>query len=56
MHGVVDSGAIEPDDVQMVVGTAQTARWRWIHDDVTREDGAKAGQSAYVRVEVRTRA
>ena len=24
----------------------------WIHVDVTREDGATAGQSAYVRVEV----
>ena len=49
----VDSGAIEPDDVQMVVWTApETAGVAWIHVDVTREDGAKAGQSAYVRVEV----
>ena len=49
----VDSGAIEPDDVQMVVWTApETAGVARIHVDVTREDGAKAGQSAYVRVEV----
>ena len=49
----VDSGAIEPDDVQMVVWTApETAGVAWIHVDVTREDDAKAGQSAYVRVEV----
>ena len=49
----VDGGAIEPDDVQMVVWTApETAGVAWIHVDVTREDGAKAGQSAYVRVEV----
>ena len=49
----VDGGAIEPDDVQMVVWTApETAGVAWIHVDVTREDGAKAGQAAYVRVEV----
>ena len=49
----VDGGAIEPDDVQMVVWTApETAGVAWIHVDVTREDGATAGQSAYVRVEV----
>ena len=49
----VDGGAIEPDDVQMVVWTApETAGVARIHVDVTREDGAKAGQSAYVRVEV----
>ena len=42
----VDGGAIEPDDVQMVVWTApETAGVAWIHVDVTREDGAKAGQS-----------
>ena len=49
----VDSGAIEPDAVQMVVWTApETAGVAWIRVDVTREDGATAGQSAYVRVEV----
>ena len=32
--------------------SAQTAVLAWIHVDVTREDGATAGQSAYVRVEV----
>ena len=33
----VDSGAIEPDDVQMVVWTApETAGVAWIHVDVTR--------------------
>ena len=49
----VDGGAIEPDDVQMVVWTApETAGVAWIHVDVTREDGVTAGQSAYVRVEV----
>ena len=49
----VDGGAIEPDDVQMVVWTApETAGVAWIHVDVTREDDVTAGQSAYVRVEV----
>ena len=49
----VDSGAIEPDDVQMVVWTApETAGVAWIHVDVTREDDVTAGHSAYVRVEV----
>ena len=49
----VDSGTIEPDDAHTVVWTApETAGVAWIHVDVTREDGATAGQSAYVRVEV----
>ena len=49
----VDDGAIEPDDVQMVVWTApETAGVAWIHVDVTREDDVTAGHSAYVRVEV----
>ena len=50
----VDSGTIEPDDAQMVVWTApETAGVAWIRVDATRaEDGATAGQSAYVRVEV----
>ena len=49
----VDGGAIEPDDVQMVVWTApETAGVAWIHVDVTREDDVTAGHSAYVRVEV----
>ena len=39
----VDSGAIEPDDVQMVVWTApETAGVAWIHVDVTREDDVTA--------------
>ena len=46
-------GTIEPDDAQMVVWTApETAVVAWIRVDATREeDGATAGQSAYVRVE-----
>ena len=49
----VAGGTIEPDDAQMVVWTASaTADVAWIHVDVTREDGATAGQSAYVRAEV----
>ena len=49
----VAGGTIEPDDARMVVWTAPaTASVAWIHVDVTREDGATAGQSAYVRVEV----
>ena len=49
----VDGGAIEPDDVQMVVWTSpETAGVAWIHVDVTREDDVTAGHSAYVRVEV----
>ena len=51
---VAYGGAIEPDDTQMVVWTApETAGVAWIRVDATREeDGATAGQSAYVRVEV----
>ena len=46
-------GTIEPDDAQMVVWTApETAVVAWIRVDATREDGAMAGQSVYVRVEV----
>ena len=46
-------GTIEPDDAQTVVWTApETAVVAWIHVDVTHADGATAGQSAYVRVEV----
>ena len=47
-------GTIERDDAQMVVWTApETAVVAWIRVDATREeDGATAGQSAYVRVEV----
>ena len=46
-------GTIEPDDAQMVVWTApETAVVAWIRVDATREDGATAGQSVYVRVEV----
>ena len=49
----VAGGTIEPDDAQMVVWTApETASVAWIHVDVTREDGATAGRSDYVRVEV----
>ena len=49
----VDAGTITPDTAQTVVWTAPaTAGVAWIHVDVTREDGTKAGQSAYVRVEV----
>ena len=51
---VAYGGAIEPDDAQMVVWTApETAGVAWIRVDATRgEDGATAGQSAYVRVEM----
>ena len=51
---VAYGGSIEPDDAQMVVWTApETAVVAWIRVDATRgEDGATAGQSAYVRVEV----
>ena len=51
---VAYGGTIEPDDAQMVVWTApETAVVAWIRVDATREeDGATAGQSAYVRVEV----
>ena len=49
----VRGGTIEPDDAQTVVWTApETAIVAWIHVDVTHADGATAGQSAYVRVEV----
>ena len=49
----VRGGTIEPDDAQTVVWTApETAVVAWIHVDVTHADGATAGQSAYVRVEV----
>ena len=49
----VAGGTIEPDDAQMVVWTApETASEAWIRVDVTREDGATAGRSDYVRVEV----
>ena len=49
----VAGGALTPDTAETVVWTAPaTAGVAWIHVDVTREDGAKAGQSAYVRVEV----
>ena len=51
---VAYGGSVEPDDAQMVVWTApETAGVAWIRVDATREeDGATAGQSAYVRVEV----
>ena len=49
----VDGGTITPDTAQTVVWTApETASVAWIHVDVTREDGTKASQSTYVRVEV----
>ena len=49
----VAGGALTPDTAQAVVWTAPaTAGVAWIHVDVTREDGATAGQSTYVRVEV----
>ena len=49
----VVGGSVVPDDTQTVLWTApQTAVVAWIHVDVTREDGATAGASAYVRVEV----
>ncbi len=49
----VDGGSVVPDDTQTVLWTApETAGVAWIHVDVTREDGAEAGRSAYVRVEV----
>ena len=50
---VANGGSIEPDDEKMVIWTAPaTAGTAWIHVDVTHEDGATGGQSAYVRVEV----
>ena len=51
---VAYGGSIEPDDAQTVVWTApEMAGVAWIRVDATREeDGAMAGQSAYVRVEV----
>ena len=49
----VNGGTLEPTDAQTVVWTApEAAGVSWIHVDVTRADGATAGQSAYVRVEV----
>ena len=49
----VAGGTIEPDDAQLVVWTApEAAVVAWIRVDVTNEDGATAGQSAYVRVDV----
>ena len=45
--------ALEPDNEKMVIWTApKTAGVAWIRVDVTRDDGATAGQSAYVRVDV----
>ena len=50
---VANGGSIEPDDEQMVIWTAPaTAGTAWIRVDVTHEDGATGGQSAYVRVDV----
>ena len=49
-----EGGSVEPTDTQTVVWTAPAGvNVAWIRVDVTREeDGATAGQSAYVRVEV----
>ena len=49
-----EGGSVEPTDTQTVVWTAPAGvTVAWIRVDVTREeDGATAGQSAYVRVEV----
>ncbi len=49
-----EGGSVEPTDTQTVVWTAPSGvTVAWIRVDVTREeDGATAGQSAYVRVEV----
>ena len=50
---VAYGGSLEPDNEQMVIWTApETAGVAWIRVDVTRDDGATAGQSAYVRVDV----
>ncbi len=48
-----EGGSVEPTDTQTVVWTAPSGvTVAWIRVDVTREeDGATAGQSAYVRVE-----
>ena len=48
-----EGGSVEPTDTQTVVWTAPAGvTVAWIRVDVTREeDGATAGQSAYVRVE-----
>ena len=47
-----EGGSVEPTDTQAVVWTAPSGvRVAWIRVDITREDGATAGQSAYVRVE-----
>ena len=49
-----EGGSVEPTDTQTVVWTAPSGvTVAWIRVEVTREeDGATAGQSAYVRVEV----
>ena len=49
-----EGGSVEPTDTQTVVWTAPSGvNVAWIRVDATRaEDGATAGQSAYVRVEV----
>ena len=49
-----EGGSVEPTDTQTVVWTAPAGvTVAWIRVEVTREeDGATAGQSAYVRVEV----
>ena len=49
-----EGGSVEPTDTQTVVWTAPSGvDVAWIRVDATRgEDGATAGQSAYVRVEV----
>ena len=50
---VAYGGSLEPDNEQMVIWTAPTtAGVAWIRVDATRDDGATAGQSAYVRVDV----
>ena len=47
----VVGGSVVPNDAQTVLWTApQTAGVAWIHVDVTREDGATAGDSVYKRV------
>ena len=49
-----EGGSVEPTDTQTVVWTAPSGvTVAWIRVDATREeDGATAGQSAYVRVDV----
>ena len=48
-----EGGSVEPTDTQTVVWTAPSGvNVAWIRVDATREDGATAGQSVYVRVEV----